>query len=148
MIFEVKTVDELKELQNVLESFYKVAPYSGDINEYRKHWLPNWKNLIDTRRGKIFALEKNQKIIGALGFLIAHALEDGALYCSEAFWYIDENHRGSGIKIFNKFEDYAKSIGCKRITTSHLEKSMPEKFKKFYTRKKYKHIESYYLKEL
>lgn len=148
MIFEVRTDDELRELQDVLENFYKILPYEGDTNEFRKHWLPTWKNLIQTRGGKIFALEKDQKIIGALGFFITRAVEDGALCCTEAFWYVHENHRGSGIKILNKFEDYAKSIGCKRIAMVHLENSMPEKLKKLYTRKKYKHIESMYLKEL
>ena len=50
--------------------------------------------------------------------------------------------------LFNKYESYAKSIGCKRIGMVHLENSMPDKLKRLYTRKKYKHIESMYLKEL
>jgi GNAT superfamily N-acetyltransferase len=148
MIFEVKTVDQLRELQDILENFYKILPYKEDIDGFRKTWLPTWEKLIKTKSGKIFALEKDKKIIGALGFFITPAVEDGALCCTEAFWYVHENYRGSGIKIFNKFEDYAKSIGCKRIAMVHLENSMPDKLKKLYTRKKYKHIESMYLKEL
>ena len=106
------------------------------------------KELIRSKKGKIFALEDERKITGALGFLIGPALEDGVLCCTEAFWYVDEKHRGAGLKLLNKFESYAKSIGCKRIGMVHLENSMPDKLKKLYTRKKYKHIESMYLKEL
>ncbi len=148
MIFEVKTDSELLELRGVLINFYKILPYKKDLNGVKKNWIPTWKELIRSKKGKIFALESDRKIIGALGFLISPALEDGALCCSEAFWYVDEKHRGAGLKLLNKFETYAKSIGCKRIAMIHLENSMPDKLKRLYTRKKYKHIESIYLKEL
>jgi len=148
MIFEAKTDSELLELRNVLENFYKILPYKEDLNGFKKNWIPAWKDLIKSKKGKIFALEKERKIIGALGFLITPALEDGALCATEAFWYVDEQHRGAGLKLLNKYESYAKSIGCKRIGMVHLENSMPDKLKRLYTRKKYKHIESMYLKEL
>lgn len=148
MIFEIKTDSELLELRGVLINFYKILPYEKDLDGVEKNWIPTWKGLIKSKKGKIFALEKERKIIGALGFLIAPALEDGALCATEAFWYVDKQHRGAGLKLLNKYESYAKSIGCKRIAMVHLENSMPDKLKKLYTRKKYKHIESFYLKEL
>lgn len=148
MIFEVKTESELLELRIVLENFYEILPYKKDLDGVRKNWIPTWKELIRSKKGKIFALESDRKIIGALGFLISPALEDGVLCATEAFWYVDEQHRGAGLKLLNKYESYAKSMGCKRIAMVHLENSMPGKLKKLYTRKKYKHIESFYLKEL
>ena len=148
MIFEVKTDSELLELRDVLQNFYEILPYKKDLNGFKKNWILSWKELIRSKKGKIFALEDERKITGALGFLISPALEDGVLCCTEAFWYVDEKHRGAGLKLLNKFESYAKSIGCKRIGMVHLENSMPDKLKKLYTRKKYKHIESMYLKEL
>jgi|TARA_R110001606_G_scaffold174774_1_gene321376 GNAT superfamily N-acetyltransferase len=148
MIFEVKTDSELLELRDVLQNFYEILPYEKDLNGFKKNWILSWKELIRSKKGKIFALEDERKITGALGFLIGPALEDGVLCCTEAFWYVDEKHRGAGLKLLNKFESYSKSIGCKRIGMVHLENSMPDKLKKLYTRKKYKHIESMYLKEL
>lgn len=148
MIFEVKTESELLELRIVLENFYQILPYKKDLDGVRKNWIPLWKDLIKSKKGKIFALEDEKKIIGALGFLTSLSLEDGALTCTEAFWYVDKEHRGAGLKLLNKFESYAKSIGCKRIVMAHLENSMPDKLKKLYIRKKYKHVESMYLKEL
>ena len=148
MIFEIKTDSELLELRDVLVNFYKILPYEKDLEDAKKKWLLIWKELIKSKKGKIFALEKERKIIGALGFLITPALEDGVLTATEAFWYVDEKHRGSGLRLFNKYESYAKSKGCKRIGMVHLENSMPDKLKKLYVRKKYKHVESMYLKEL
>ena len=148
MIFEVKNDSELTQLRDVLEEFYKILPYKKNLNGFKKNWIPTWKDLIKSKKGKIFALEKEKKIIGALGFLITPALEDGVLCATEAFWYVDEKHRGSGLKLLNKYESYAKSVGCKRIGMVHLENSMPDRLKKLYVRKQYKHIESMYLKEL
>ena len=87
-------------------------------------------------------------IIGGIGLINSPSLEDGALVVQEAFWFVDEKHRGGGIKLFRAAEKYAKQIGAERLMMIHLETSMPEKLKKFYKAMNYKLAETTYIKEL
>jgi len=66
----------------------------------------------------------------------------------ESFWYVDENHRGQGLKLLIKGQQVAKEMGAKRMMMVFLENSMPEKVKSIYERMDYKLIQTTYFKEL
>jgi GNAT superfamily N-acetyltransferase len=125
-------------------------PYKKiELNENLQiEWADRWLQLIHSGVGEIFALKQNDKIIGAIGFIIYPSLEDGVSTCSEAFWYVDEKYRGKGLSLLLKLQKYAKSKGAKRLLMIHLENSMPDKLKKLYIRLGFKQIESIYMKEL
>lgn len=154
MIVEVITESELEELQDVLIEFYKIMPYeqlpkqSREIEEASNFWIENWFYMIKIGVGKILALKKDNKFIGAIGLVVTPSLEDGVATCMEAFWYVDENHRGQGLKLLIKGQKVAKEMGAKRMMMMFLENSMPEKVKNIYERMGYKLIQTTYFKEL
>lgn len=149
MIFEVTTSKELEECLQLGEHHYKFSNYySGDMRDLRKNFIPSWQNLIKKKIGKIFVMEKNEKIIGGMGFLITPDTEDGTLTCIGRFWYMDEKHRGEGVKVYRKVESYAKSVGCKKIIMGCLSFSHADKFKKLYTRMGFQENETSYIKHI
>ena len=147
MIVSLKEHKELIELHTALLPFYEKMPYKKKtLNEDK--WAFTWLNLIETGVGKILGLLDEDDIIGGIGLINSPSLEDGALVVQEAFWFVDEKHRGGGIKLFRAAEKYAKQIGAERLMMIHLETSMPEKLKKFYKAMNYKLAETTYIKEL
>jgi|TARA_E500000318_G_C3488953_1_gene183535 GNAT superfamily N-acetyltransferase len=147
MIKIIKTEEELIELHAVISEFYKLMPYKKKTLD-PKEWATTWIQLIESGIGKVLALVEDNVIKGGIGLITHNSLEDGALVTTEAFWYVDEQSRGGGIKLFKAAEEYAESIGSERMMMIHLQNSMPEKVKKFYERMGFKKAETTYLKEL
>jgi GNAT superfamily N-acetyltransferase len=154
MIVEVTKESELQELQDVLIEFYKIMPYKQLTKETKEgqqasdRWIENWFFMIEGGMGKILALKKDDKFIGAIGLLVSPSLEDGVMNCVESFWYVDKNHRGQGLKLLIKAQKVAKEMGAKRMLMMYLENSMPEKVKNVYERMDFKLIQTTYFKEL
>ena len=154
MIIDIKEEWQLRELQDVLVEFYKIMPYKQlkiDSEEYQQAceaWIGSWFLMISSGNGKILALQKDNKFIGAIGLVFTPSLEDGIMTCMEAFWYVDEKHRGQGLKLFLKGEKVAKQMGAKIMVMMYLQNSMPDKVKNIYERMGYKYIQTSYFKEL
>tara|TARA_Y100000114_G_scaffold88859_1_gene82358 strand:+ start:7010 stop:7474 length:465 start_codon:yes stop_codon:yes gene_type:complete len=154
MIVEVTEESELKELQDVLIEFYKIMPYKQLCKESEEGkkaceaWIESWYFMIQSQSASILGLKQNNKFIGAIGLTFTPSLEDGILSCMEAFWFVDEQHRGQGLKLLLKAEKVAKARGAKRMMMMYLENSMPQKVKKVYERLQYKKIQTTYFKEL
>lgn len=147
MIFEITKKEEIRELQDIGEEFYKFTS-CGDLDGYRRNFTPSWENLIKQKVGKIFAIEKNQKIVGGLGFLITPDTEDGSKVCFGRFWWISEGNRGEGLRLYRKVESHVKHLGCKKIVMGNLTFSKANKFKKVYKRIGFKENETTYIKKL
>lgn len=154
MIEEVSEEFQLKELREVLFQFYKIMPYrqpkkgTQEFNDGYARWVDSWHLMISNGMGKILGLKKDGKFIGAIGLVVSPSLEDGVMTCMEAFWYVDENQRGQGLKLFLKAEKVAKQMGAKRMVMMYLQNSMPEKVKSVYERMGYKYIQTSYFKDL
>jgi len=150
MIKNINTTEQLSELIEILQNFYKIMQYNKVpiTKENKALWVNRWKNLLDSKNGEILGLFRDDKIIGAIGFVFFPSLEDGVLTCSEAFWYVDEEHRGKGLSLLLHLEKIAKSRGAERLLMIHLNNSMPDKLKSVYERLGFKCIETIYMKQL
>ena len=147
MIKFLHTREELLELHKVLEPFYEKMPYrkkrlDGGV------WADKWMGLLEAEAGTVIAATENDKIIGGIGLLTYPAFEDDVLNTQEAFWYVKEDNRGAGVKLYKAAEKYAKEVGSKRLAMIYLETSMPQKVETFYKRIGFKKAETTYIKEL
>ena len=147
MIKFLTTYDELIELHKVLEAFYEKMPYKKKTLD-ASVWANKWMPLIESKAGTVIAAIEGEKMIGGIGLLTYPAFEDDVLNTQEAFWYVDEKYRGSGVKLYKAAEEYAKKVGSKRFTMIFLETSMPEKVEIFYKKMGFNKAETTYIKEL
>ena len=147
MIKFLTTYDELIELHKVLEAFYEKMPYKKKALD-ASVWANKWMPLIESKAGTVIAAIEGEKMIGGIGLLTYPAFEDDVLNTQEAFWYVDEKYRGSGVKLYKAAEEYAKNVGSKRFTMIFLETSMPEKVEIFYKKMGFNKAETTYIKEL
>ncbi len=130
------------------EFFAESETFRGEFNILT--FTETWKNLYDLDIGCVFILvDEEGNIQGGIGGLIAPDYITGIIEVTEMFWYVRKGFRGKhGILLINKFEQWAKEKGCKRIRMAHLTDVMPGKLKKFYEFSGYREIETLYAKEI
>lgn len=107
-----------------------------------------WAQFLAVNFGVIFLAEADGLIVGALGGVIHPDLYGSELIAEEFFWFIRQDSRGSGLKLYAKFEQWASERGAVEIQMVHLLDLMPEKVSTFYRRAGYSPIETRYSKRL
>lgn len=145
MIKELK-VEELPDAAVLGAKFFAESNLPGTIKA--EIFEKNWRFLIDKGMGKIFGVYEQDKLVGALGAIIAPDLNDGELCVTEAFWFIAEAKRGEGVKLLLHFMKYAKEIGCVRVNMVHLFNSHADKLSKLYLRMGFSPVETHYNKNI
>lgn len=144
-VIEVPTL-RLEELFPLAEFFWQEGKLPGKFDP--EVWLNTWNHFIDSGIGVVFGLEKDNRIVGALGAIKYPDPNDGVSMATELFWFVHPKHRGGGVQLLDKFEQWAAKVGCKRVVMVHLETSMPKALGRFYRFRGYHPIETHYLKEI
>jgi GNAT superfamily N-acetyltransferase len=142
---KLSEIDKLTE--GAREFFSESDIFRGEFNiDYFKDF---WFKAYDLGIGIIFILvDENDDVQGAIGGAATTDCITGILASTEAFWYVRKGYRGKfGIILLNKYEQWAKSLGCKKIRMAHLVDLMPAKLKQFYEKRGYRKIETIFEKE-
>lgn len=136
----------------------KVGPFAEEFCSSSKHlkgfdrevFVESWTAIINAGFGTILLLVDGEDIYGAIGGLSYPDMNSGEMTATETFWFVSEVHRGSlsGVKLYKKFEQWARSKGCRHLRMGHMTDLMPEKVKGFYISQGFAEIEVTYSKEL
>lgn len=142
-IIEIKK-SELNSIIPLCEEFSKVAKQ----NLVAIDFINNLNILMDNGMCSVFIAKNENKIIGVIGGLLSNDLFNNELYSLELFWFVSEEDRGCGIKLFKKFEEWSIKNNAKKIVFAHLPNIMPDKLKSFYKKSGYKESETHFSKEV
>jgi GNAT superfamily N-acetyltransferase len=98
----------------------------------------------------ILVAERGGVIVGFMIIAAADNLCSPELTACELAWYVSPSARGGscGIRLLKAGEDYAKLMGCKRMSMVFMESSMPQTVKSIYDKMGYKLIETRYERAL
>ena len=108
-----------------------------------------YQELIEKNICKVYYAESDdEQIQGTIGFMVTNDLHDGKKMAIEAFWFVDPRYKGLGKKLFARFEEEARKLGCVKLGMIHMVDSYPDTLKKFYEKNKYKLLELHYIKEI
>jgi GNAT superfamily N-acetyltransferase len=144
----IKDLHVLKENILMAQSFFNECGLPGTFKI--EAFLHNWSMLLEKNFGIIFALQKDEKVVGMLGGILSPDINSGELTATEAFWYVMPENRKTpeSLKLLLVFEKWAIEIGAKKIIMAHLLSSMPERLGTFYERRGYKPVEIQYVKQV
>lgn len=155
MITRIATVDDLPKMESAAQKFYASSQYLRKFEISR--FITLWATLLSNESGIIYLLILNEEspdkppheeIVGALGAVAYPDAYSDDLIATEFFWFIEEEHRGFGMKLYWLFEDWAIKKNCNRIRLTHLCDLMPDKLKWLYEEMGFNAIEINYEKEL
>jgi len=138
--------EDLARLAPLAQQFYASSRFlrEFDIQKFEAFWT----GLIASGMGVIFVLEDGGAIAGTIGGLAYAEPYSGELLAQEFFWFVDEAQRGQGIRLYRRFEQWAREKGCAEVRMGHLADSMPAKVAAFYERVGYTKVETLYAKRL
>lgn len=120
-----------------------------DETTYQKHLPSNpeqmhkiGKQLIDL--DGLLVSEREGKIVGMIGFVVFPHFLSGELVCGEAFWWVDPEYRGEGIRLMREAEKSACARGAKKMQMI----APTDQVGHVYQRLGYEFVESAYQKSL
>lgn len=140
------TVEDLPGMEAGAREFYASSKYLGKFDPVR--FVSVWTNLISSQAGVIFLLIEADELEGAIGGVVYPDLYSGEIIATEFFWFVRQEHRGGGLRLYKEFEEWAKWKGASQIRMVHLQDSMPDKLERLYRHWGYQPIETHYAKEL
>lgn len=146
MVRELQVI-ELKKASGMGFEFWKEANLPGKF--VPEIWQANWGRMIQTGSGRILGLYLDDgALVGCLGFFVSADINDGAKVATEAFWFVNANHRGAGVKLLLSFLKRAKELGCVRATMVHLFTEQAEQLSQLYKKLGFSPVETHYSKTL
>ncbi len=107
-----------------------------------------WTALLTNGSGGLFLLFEGSEVEGAIGGVIYPEAYSDAQICQEFFWFVKPESRGGGVRLYRKFEEWARTKGANEIRMGYLVDSMPEKVSTFYERLGFHPVEVNYTKVL
>ena len=146
MLVRQATLQDLPRLSACGREFYTSSKVLREFNIER--FCETWTVLLSNGTGVIFLLCDGEEITGTIGGMAHKDLYSNDIIGQEFFWYVLEESRGAGVRLYRAFENWAKERGCSRLRMGYLVDSMPEKVGRFYERLGLEADEVVYSKEL
>lgn len=107
---------DVPRLQQMFAEFVastQYARYVGNDPAYSSGLL---ERLIANDDGTIIVAEREGLIIGMLGLLVFQHPMSGRWVATEAFWWLDPQHRGYGVYLLRRGERWAKAKGARTLS--------------------------------
>ena len=141
------TAEDLPKIAACARRFYSESPLLADLVEDK--FCEAWDGLIKSGAGISFIEYSGDEVAGGIGAVRMMDPYGSQVIASEAFWFVRPEARGSlGIRLYQRFERWAKDNGVDTIQMIHLMDAGGEKAKKFYERIGYEPVEVRYQKRL
>jgi GNAT superfamily N-acetyltransferase len=110
------------------------------------HYISQWEMFMKTGIGVLWCLKCDETIVGGIGGIVVPDILTGKSILVELFWYVTPIHRKRGILLFNAMEEYV-NIHNLRWAMIHMERSMPDKLKLFYTKRGFRLLETHWIRD-
>jgi len=128
------------------DEFMRSTGMPGRFNA--SHFIETWTRLVQNPIFAIFSLVQGFQTIGSIGGIVYDENFTGDAVAAEQFWFVTKSCRGHGLRLLDAFEKWARENGAKRILMAHI--NSPESIRSavVYKRRKYRELETLFVKEL
>lgn len=149
MIQELTTLEgSLEQLNRLGQQFVAEANLGLDFNVwiFQKKFGP----ALEMGVGKLWVIRDQENIVGALGGIATDYFFSPQVAVIEAFWFVEEGHRGGleSIRLLSHFEKWAELIKAVAVHLAYMEGIHPEKMRNFLERNGYEKLETIYRRKL
>jgi GNAT superfamily N-acetyltransferase len=135
---------DIPALVAMAQRFIRESSYEGKIASNADVLTKLMGNLIGSNEGCIFVSEQGSKVTGMIGaYLYVHPFS-GENIAGEAFWWVEPEYRGGGVKLMLEVEKWARAKGADRLTMI----APSPKVETLYQALGYGKLETHYQKDL
>lgn len=106
--------------------------------------------LVHSDKGDVLVLEKDNEVVGLLGLIKFQSPLSEQYMVGEQYWYILPEHRGNGMKLIFKAEEWTKDNECTHLilSASMIASKLFDKVCSIYERIGMKKFETSYIKKV
>jgi GNAT superfamily N-acetyltransferase len=95
--------------------FLTETEYRGRVAVNPAQMTATVNMLGDSDVGHVFVLELEGLVVGMIGLLLFPHPISGDLTVSELFWWVEPEHRGRGIRLLKRAEQWARDHGAVKM---------------------------------
>lgn len=144
LIVREATVDDVPALVAMGQRFRNETIYATRLPENTAQMGEIARRLIVEDNGHVLVVDRDGALVGTIGLLVFPHHFSGALTAAELFFWVNPEHRGHGVRLLRRAEQWARDRGA---TTMQMIAPTPE-VGTLYTRLGYAALEVAYEKEL
>lgn len=122
--------------------FRKSTKYSNHLIENKDCMVKVAQQLIE--KETLLICERDQELIGMIGFILYNHFLSGELVSGEIFWWMEPTSRGQGLRLLREMEKRSKQAGALRNQMV----APDEQTARIYERLGYEFVEATYQKTL
>ena len=137
--------EDAPKLVEMGERFFN-ASGMGELTTFRTDVFLSALNHLYTN-GILLIADENGPV-GMAAALVYPFYFSGDLAAQEAFWWVDEEHRGIGSALLDALISTAQARGAQSLTMIALDSLDPEKVGGMYERRGFKKLEHSYIKKI
>lgn len=108
--------DDLPRIVAMFAEFVSSTQYARYVGNDPVHSAAMMERLIADKDKALFVVDSEDGVIGMLGVMVFTQPFSGETIASELFWWLDPKHRGHGVWLLRRAENWARFKGATRIS--------------------------------
>ena len=109
------TIEDIPQIVSMGRAFLSSTPYREALVENIDQIAATSRFLIESDQGVIFVVDEQDGLSGMIGMLLFRHHFSGELVAGELVWWMDHEHRGTGVRLLKQAEQWAARNGAQRI---------------------------------
>jgi len=138
------TEQDIPRLVAMGERFLTETVYRGRVPVDPATMARTLALLVATENGTVLVSERDGVVVGMIGLLLFENPISGELTAGELFWWVEPEHRGIGVRLLKRAEQWARRAGARKV---HMIAPTPE-VGQLYDRLGYGYLEAAYQKAI
>ncbi len=106
---------DIPRLVAMFAEFVASSQYAKYVGNDPKHSAAMMERLIGQDDSAVFVVDSEDGVIGMLGVMVFTQPFSGERIASELFWWLDPAHRGHGVWLLRRAENWARQHGAKHM---------------------------------
>jgi GNAT superfamily N-acetyltransferase len=134
---------DFPEMVEMGRRFFSASGYA-DIMEYDPESV-----MVSLKNIPVLLVAEKDKLVGAAGAMVyPFYMSLNHITAQEVFWWVDPEHRGIGVELFDALVSEVKKRGAQSLSMIALENLSPERVGSIYKAKGFRLSEHSYIKKL
>ena len=109
------TLEDIPAMVEMGQRFARIDPYKDILHENPEQMAAMGTSLIESESGIILVLEREGSLIGMIGMVCSPHFISGEMFSGEVFWWVDQEHRGNGVRLMKAAEKWSREHGAKTM---------------------------------
>ena len=138
------TEDDVPRLVEMGERFLTETVYRTRVPVNPQQMATTVLRLLSTEAGAVFVSDRDGALVGMIGMIVFDNPITGESTVSELFWWVEPEHRGCGLRLLKRAEQWGRESGARKV---HMIAPTPD-VARLYERLGYEQLETTFQRAL